>query len=611
MTTCPEGAFDSLVRRYLPILGAMACINASLLAGRAIAQATFPPPARVESFEGPGGLDRWARDDGQPQTTLDNMALSATGDTHGLQSVRLAIPIDENHDNEFGWWSGTKYRGRFTPADGALYAAWTTALGDPANWQLSFDLTTTLGSWSEVTPPTPDENDLGILPIQSHVDVGVSYDGAAVGATIVNSHKYGTAKTTHATLSLKSIHPAIVPPPNPNYVDLYVQGYAADWRADTPPLASVYYYLDNFRLRSTVTNYDVVWDFENEFGVLQGWSDHGNSGVDTSHKHHIVTGLGATHVTPRGVVTPDAAGHALFVETSNIPPGTNGFQWGSTFSLNADANNDGVVDDAAAKAKMGNLVGRMKRADAIQFDVTFHDSTDPPPGLPPAVQPGEPNAPWLKIVMAITADSTPADGTAGGGLQQFQFDNEFAVDLAGDAYQISRGDVAGALTGGFVTPGQPIPTEPLTMTYGFDQFGGNLRAALAGSLFDNSNFFRISLAFQTGTGDATILAVLDNIRFVEDLELDADFDHDGDVDGDDLAIWQANGGAGDANFDEVIDGADALLWQQQAGNDATPAVAVGAAVPEPAAGALPVTAAVFRLFRIRNRNRRFARGIKL
>ena len=65
---------------------------------------------------------------------------------------------------------------------------------------------------------------------------------------------------------------------------------------------------------------------------------------------------------------------------------------------------------------------------------------------------------------------------------------------------------------------------------------------------------------------------------------DADFNDDGDVDGDDLAIWSTNYGdatatqpIGDASGDGTIDGTDFLIWQREV--TSTPPVAV--AVPEP------------------------------
>jgi T5SS/PEP-CTERM-associated repeat protein len=70
------------------------------------------------------------------------------------------------------------------------------------------------------------------------------------------------------------------------------------------------------------------------------------------------------------------------------------------------------------------------------------------------------------------------------------------------------------------------------------------------------------------------------------LTYDADFDEDGDVDGDDLAKWQTNFGLtsgalhaqGDANRDTIVDGGDFLVWQRQVGSG----VVHAAAIPEPA-----------------------------
>jgi hypothetical protein len=72
--------------------------------------------------------------------------------------------------------------------------------------------------------------------------------------------------------------------------------------------------------------------------------------------------------------------------------------------------------------------------------------------------------------------------------------------------------------------------------------------------------------------------------------LEADFDADGDVDGDDLANWTSgfatSGSAtyakGDADADQDVDGADFLIWQQQLGGRVL-ASAATATVPEPAA----------------------------
>jgi hypothetical protein len=74
----------------------------------------------------------------------------------------------------------------------------------------------------------------------------------------------------------------------------------------------------------------------------------------------------------------------------------------------------------------------------------------------------------------------------------------------------------------------------------------------------------------------------------------ADFNDDGDIDGDDLAIWSANYGDpsatqpdGDASGDDLVDGADFLLWQR----GVTSGMPGGAPVPEPAAWLLACAAA--------------------
>jgi hypothetical protein len=67
----------------------------------------------------------------------------------------------------------------------------------------------------------------------------------------------------------------------------------------------------------------------------------------------------------------------------------------------------------------------------------------------------------------------------------------------------------------------------------------------------------------------------------------ADFDLDGDVDGDDLTVWKASFGVdagADADGDGDSDGADFMQWQQQLGS--VPAVPAAGGVPEPASGPL-------------------------
>jgi hypothetical protein len=74
-----------------------------------------------------------------------------------------------------------------------------------------------------------------------------------------------------------------------------------------------------------------------------------------------------------------------------------------------------------------------------------------------------------------------------------------------------------------------------------------------------------------------------NVMLLFNVDYAADFDMDGDVDGDDLVLWQASFGVnagGDADNDGDTDGDDFLIWQQQLGSGA-PAHTTQVAVPEP------------------------------
>jgi hypothetical protein len=77
----------------------------------------------------------------------------------------------------------------------------------------------------------------------------------------------------------------------------------------------------------------------------------------------------------------------------------------------------------------------------------------------------------------------------------------------------------------------------------------------------------------------------------------ADFDEDGDVDGEDLVQWKAGyaigsqRGDGDADADGDVDGSDLITWQQQVGSG-TAAVAGASEVPEPAAWTLGTAAII-------------------
>lgn len=80
--------------------------------------------------------------------------------------------------------------------------------------------------------------------------------------------------------------------------------------------------------------------------------------------------------------------------------------------------------------------------------------------------------------------------------------------------------------------------------------------------------------------------------------LGADFNFDGQVDGADLAIWQAAYGqhsAGDANLDGTTDGRDLLVWMRQYSEVMSQASST--TIPEPTSGCLLVSVAWFIIYR--------------
>jgi hypothetical protein len=87
--------------------------------------------------------------------------------------------------------------------------------------------------------------------------------------------------------------------------------------------------------------------------------------------------------------------------------------------------------------------------------------------------------------------------------------------------------------------------------------------------------FRINLPAWALAGD----------QFVSVTAPSADFDEDGDVDGQDFLAWQR--GDGDADGNGVVDAADLAIWTQQFGLGES--LAANSAVPEPTACALFLT----------------------
>ncbi len=158
-------------------------------------------------------------------------------------------------------------------------------------------------------------------------------------------------------------------------------------------------------------------------------------------------------------------------------------------------------------------------------------------------------------------------------------------------------------------------------------FDASARSDLALAIFDLDGMSLLASADATGQGGIESLVDLslpaageyfvsitggdDTIQLYE-LELSisspiiflaADFDTDGDVDGADLAIWQASFGInalGDANDDANSDGNDFLIWQQQYTGSLGGVLFPTTAVPEPATAILLLTGVLMLSWRRRS-----------
>jgi hypothetical protein len=108
--------------------------------------------------------------------------------------------------------------------------------------------------------------------------------------------------------------------------------------------------------------------------------------------------------------------------------------------------------------------------------------------------------------------------------------------------------------------------------------------------------FQINSTYKFDVSDTFAYAIVGEVvveTTADAPEFSADFDNDGDVDGDDLDDWQLAYGAtalADADLDGDSDGADFLAWQRQFGSGVGPLTAISA-VPEPGTLGLSIIAA--------------------
>ncbi|HYO25704.1 MAG TPA: pre-peptidase C-terminal domain-containing protein [Lacipirellulaceae bacterium] len=150
---------------------------------------------------------------------------------------------------------------------------------------------------------------------------------------------------------------------------------------------------------------------------------------------------------------------------------------------------------------------------------------------------------------------------------------------------------------------QPAAGAAFTILTAGDLLGG----------FDSQSlpYLGPSLAWSTSyAGDAVTLSISAAV-----LHDPADFNHDGEVDGDDLAAWRAGYGTpsgathsqGDANADGRVDASDFVVWQRRL--SAPPPLSPSAhEAPEPSSGMIAVASLVCAALGLRRRRVRLPAG---
>ena len=272
-------------------------------------------------------------------------------------------------------------------------------------------------------------------------------------------------------------------------------------------------------------------------------------------------------------------------------PADGGTDHGPRWGIQGDSNSDGTLDNWVAAGIMqksswldankgyaylhDDIADDSLRAFSFSgdwFSPAFFSNPRRVEQTPIAAAPGPTPGDGLQLIGSGTPESPQAAGS--GAWTTWEFD----IDASGNVVITAKAGVEGTK---YET--SPYEDDSKTTYNSANMTIVNMKQIwVTGGQGDNdTNGFLGSLIGTHGV-------LVDNVTFDGATSFSpADFDTDGDVDADDLTIWQAAYGSapgGDTNSDADSDGADFLTWQQE--HTGAGAVAATGSVPEPSTALL-------------------------